>query len=56
MLIILLYTYDEQARSEKDILEADNGYSAKNWERGRAFFSAFLERKWVILPTSKALE
>jgi hypothetical protein len=36
MLIILLYTYDEQARSEKDILEADNGYGAKNWERGRA--------------------
>jgi hypothetical protein len=36
MLIILLYTYDEQARSEKDILEAGNGYSAKNRKRGRA--------------------
>jgi len=31
-----LSTYDEQARSEKDIFEADNGSSAKNWERGRA--------------------
>src|SRR6266700_3456067 len=35
MLSILLDTYDEQARSEKDILEAENGHNAANWERGR---------------------